>query len=303
MNRGKKIWSNFADYCEVLIEKVIERYNAYIQAILLIITFIVGRNKIGNNEQDMTIIIELLSLLLMEIFILHIKDSISQRKLNDMGLHISKTHGIINPGKNIKVEEFFEDINECLFVSGIAINLFVLNYKNKIIELLNRRNQVYLMFTSPEEVIENAKMYYGYDNDTSQEKKIEDILLKIQMTLSTVYNSDALLKAYREGRLKIALTNTVAPTTFVAYDIGLSKKIKQNKGVIKASFYQYKQQDASELPCILIDSKTDAEHWYPYFRKIIDEQWKEGRLIEKENELQELISQINDMIQSVRMRK
>ena len=188
-------------------------------------------------------------------------------------------------------------------MTGIAINLFVLNYKSKIIDLLKRRKQVYLMFTTPEEVVENAKMYYGYTDSESQEKQIEDILLKIQMTLSTVYNSDELLKAFKEGRLKIALANIVAPTTFVAYDIGISKKLKQNKGVIKASFYQYKQQDPSELPCILIDSKTDAEHWYPYFRKIIDEQWKEGKLIEKETELQDLICQVNNMIQNIRSSK
>ena len=105
-------------------EEFFERHNAKIQIGIFVIYLIIGAyfNICQNNQ--LGIAIGLLLLISGELVSLSIKDSITQRKLNNLGVKFEIERGALFRVHDFDLTDFFKNTTNHFFISGMALNGF-----------------------------------------------------------------------------------------------------------------------------------------------------------------------------------
>ena len=266
------------------IEDIIESKNGLIQVVVLFISLVLGVAYKLEFVQELAIIIDLLGVVIVEMIIANVKDSILHRKLNRLGTRIE-----IEEGKLFRVSDFdltpmFSKAKKDFFVSGLALNGFVYTYKEQLLGLLRDGKKVRILIMEPEKICDAALLYHGRNDETA----VDDIITKQKETLNYIRNDDELKDYLKNGQLKFGLQNIVFSTSFIAYDVFDDKVVKKE---VKASFYQYKCTNPESEPNILINSE-DSNDWYKFFVKTIREHWKDSRKINNLEELEKLSNEL-----------
>lgn len=266
------------------IESFIDKKNSYIQVILLLIAVISGLAYDFVSVEIQTMIRYILSInIFMEIYVIQAKDSITQNKINLIAKDINAKNGGLRFEEDVIIDNYFENANEDFFISGIAPSRFIQKYKTNIEELLknNKKVKVYILISNLDTVPENCSQYYGTKNNKNNQY---DLLSKLSVVINSIENSETLKNAFKEKRLFLATSNIVFTTSFVAYNIFDSKSFHSSK--IKITFYQQGEHQTGRLPCVSLDSNKNGSDMYPYFRNIINNQWRTADVFKDETELE-----------------
>lgn len=252
-------------------EYVIENYNAFLQALVLMMFLYVGyfRMYLGKAERE-EIIIELLSVMMIEILILTVKDSITQGKLNKL-LFITNSINQLMPVSPEIVDNFENLIltaESDIYISGIACNN-VWMHMNRIIELLHRGCRIKLLIANEDAIAENAEFYFGLENDDDKLKTaIEDVENKVTVTLNNFKLNDVIKEYYCQGMFEIRRSSQLFTLAFVGIDLETSRDNK----TLKVTQYTYGCKNTQDCPRFLI-TLPEHEHWFKYYKAIIDKQW------------------------------
>lgn len=285
---------------KISVEEFIEKHNAKVQMIILVISLGIGAYFDICQENQWGIIIGLLMIITGELISLSIKDSITQRKLNNLGVRFEIARGGLVRVHDFDLSKFFKNTKNHFYISGIALNGFFDKSKSIIERFLNEGKEIYVLIADTDSVIENTKLYYGENLDVNTfNKKVNAIYHKQLMTLDCLEEIKNMFEFIENGRLKIKTTNAVMSTSFVAYDIFDKEVLRhsQNKmgKELKASFYQYKCTEPEAEPNIVVDSFFSRD-WYLFFKEIIEMQWKDARIVGSRWEFEELRKIINQKI-------
>lgn len=275
------------------IEDVIENKNGLIQICFFAALLLLSGILAFGIQSSISIALELLILISMELLNLNIKDSIVHRKLNRMGVRIDMyTGGLFKVG-DFDILPFFEKTQDHLFISGITLNFFFQKFQSEIIKLMENGKKLYVIIVSPELISESAKLYYGVKKDKVAKFNEGEVYDKQLMTLNCIKNPQTLYKYFENGQIQLRIAKNIFSTSFVAYDVfdnSIIEKVKRKDyKEIKASFYQYECTITRDEPNIIVDSK-DNENWYDFFAKTMAEQWKDSEIIDTEEKLINLIS-------------
>lgn len=154
VKKGKRDW-------KFEIERIIETKNAIIQLVFFTLLLAISGLSIWEIQKKETIIIELLSIISMEIVVLNIKDSIVHRKLNGLNVKIDEENGQILRVSDFDLNDFFKKTKTEFFISGIALNYFFTKFNKEIIELLQNKKTLYVIIEDPDIIPECTKLYHG----------------------------------------------------------------------------------------------------------------------------------------------
>ena len=290
-----RIRNSKSEKIKQFLEDIIENYNAYIQVIFFIL--IISVTLFGNsfNIDQQSVIVSLLTIVAMQFLVQGVKDSIAQKKLNNIMAIINIEVGRLFRVDDLKLDRFFAKTKRDFFISGIALNGFFDKYKESITDLLKKRKKVYVLIAAPDVVEENTKLYYGItDNNLKYEEKIKDVLNKQRLTLN-ILKMYGISKYLEEEKFYLRISNTVFSTSFVAYDIMNNvKKSKKESQEIKASFYQYSCTEPKYEPNICIDN-TFSREWYSFFEKTLKMQWKDAEPVNTQEDFEKLCKMVDDL--------
>lgn len=285
---------------KINIEEFFEKHNAKIQ--IVIFAGSLGLGAYFNIAQDnqLGIIIGLLLLIAGELISLSIKDSITQRKLNNMGVKFEMARGGLVRVHDFDLSQFFKNTKSHFFISGMALNGFFQKNKGIIERFLNEGKEIFILIAAPNAVDENAKLYHGENLDLQTfRKKANAIYHKQSTTLDCLEEIENLFNFVESGKLKLRVAQSVMSTSFVAYDVFEREILTHNKNKVgkelKASFYQYKCTAPEEEPNIIVDSFYNRD-WYLFFRRTIEMQWNDAKPIKNKQEFEELRKAINEKI-------
>lgn len=276
------------NYC---IESFVEKYNGIIQILLLagvafINCFIIKIRKTPNNEYDIIslfqIIITLIIGIILELILLHIKDSSAQRKINGIGEVVRE---------QVKREDmwreetdlgpFFDATKQEFFISGIIIDKLIMKYIYRIRELLDKGVKVKILIESFEELEEAAKFLYG--QDYNKETSLSLVTGRLNNTLIYLQSLEKIEDYFSKGLLEIRLSNApfINPS-IIAYDYTKGSAFEARRTELSTApemsvrFYmQGVDGPASELkthPTLLINSNIMAKQ-YDDFVKVIGNTW------------------------------
>jgi hypothetical protein len=281
------------------IEDFFERHNAKIQIIIFIVSLVIGAyfNICQNNQ--LGIIIGLLLLVSGELISLNIKDSITQRKLNNLGVKFEIERGALFRVHDFNLTDFFNKTKSQFFVSGIALNGFFEKNKSVIERFLAEGKEVFIVIANPDIVSENTKLYHGANLDVETfKKKTNDIYYKQIITLNCIDGIENIYKFMESGKFKLKVANSVISTSFVAYDIFEKEILSHNNRdgkELKASFYQYRCTNPINEPNIMVDSFLNRD-WYLFFKNTIKVQWDDAQIISNRQQFEKLRQNINNKI-------
>lgn len=281
-------------------EEFFEKYNGLIQVVICLVSLIIGAAFNICQENQLGIIIGLLLLLTGEFVSLNIKDSITQRKLNNLGVRFEISKGALFRVHDFNLSDFFEKTKSQFYVSGMALNGFFQKNKSIIEEFLTEGKSIYVLIADTDSVIENTKLYHGADLDAvTFAKRVNDIFHKQIVTLNCIDEIENLYHYIETGKFQLRVINSAISTSFVAYDIFEKEVLAQNKNKVgkelKASFYQYKCTKPENEPNIIVDSFLSRD-WYMFFKETIEKQWSDARPISNKQELKMLREKINEKI-------
>ena len=285
---------------KINIEEFFERHNAKIQIMIFMGSLVLGAyfNVVQDNE--LGIIIGLLLLITGELISLNIKDSITQRKLNNLGVKFETARGGLFRVHDFDLSKFFDSTKSHFFISGMALNAFFEKNKAIIERFLNEGKEIFILIADPNAVGENTKLYHGENLDLKIfRKKANAIYHKQSTTLDCLEEIESLFNFIENGKLKLRVTGSVMSTSFVAYDVFDKEVLTHNKNKVgkelKASFYQYKCTEPEEEPNIIVDSFYNRD-WYLFFKKTIEMQWNDARIIGNRKDFEKLRKTINEKI-------
>ena len=288
------------------IEDFWEKHNAKLQIAICVVSLIIGAYFNVSQDNQLGVIIGLLVLISCEILSLSIKDSISQRKLNNIGERFEEARGALVRVSDFNLSDIFNKTKGEFYISGIALNGFFQNNYSTISSFLEEGKKIDILITSPKAVRENTLLYYGFEDD--EEKLIENmnaILNKQIATLDYIVKIPDFYKYLESNQFNLRTLSTAFTTSFVAHDIfernvlGIKKKESKE---LKASFYQYKCIEPQREPNIVVDSFMSRD-WYLFFKNTITMQWRDGNSITSKKEFEELHDSMNKMIQENLERK
>lgn len=273
MLKLKKLIKESKQFCEGFIEN----YNTHLQAIILLALICIGYwGAYLKKAEREELIISLLSIMLAEVLVLTVKDSISQNKLNKL-LVITNSLDQLVPVSPEKVEDFDKLISRAkhdLFISGIACNNVWL-YMNRIIELLDQGCHIKLLISGDEAISSNAGFYFGLNS--ANEKKlidtaIEDVKTKISVTLNYLKLNSDLQKYYCQKMFEIRRSSRFFTESFVGVDL---ESERSNK-TLKVTHYTYGCKSTQNCPHFII-TLPEHEHWFKYYLATIKEQWRNAK--------------------------
>lgn len=282
------------------IEEKFEKYNGIIQIIIFVISLLIGAvfNICQNNQ--LGIIIGLLLLLVGESVSLNIKDSITQRKLNTLGVRFEIFKGALFRVHDFDLQDFFEKTKSQFYISGMALNGFFDKNKSIIEKFLKEGKKVFVLIVDTDSIEENAKLYHGAKLDEKTLKIREnDILHRQIVTLNCIEEIENIYECIQEKQFQLRVINSTISTSFVAYDIFEKDVLVKSKNKVgkelKASFYQYKCTKPENEPNIIVDSFLSRD-WYIFFQEAIEEQWNDANPICNRRELEMLRAKISSKI-------
>jgi len=273
------------------LESLVEKYNGIIQ--ILLMALVISANclilNFGQFKRDESgifplfeIIITLIAGIALELILLHIKDSSTQRKINGIG-EVVRT---LVKREDMWREEtdlapFFDAARQEFFISGIIVDKLIMKYLSRIKELLDDGVNVKILIESYEELEEAAKFLYGqdYDKDTS----LSLIRSRLNNTLIYLQSLEKLEEYFSDGLLEIGLSNApfINPS-IIAYDYTRSGEFEERRTELRTApemsvrFYmQGVDGPNSKLkthPTLLINSNIMAKQ-YDDFVKMIGNTW------------------------------
>ena len=281
-------------------KEIFEKFNGIIQVTIFVASLIIGAVFNIRQENQFGIIIGLLLLLVGEFVSLNIKDGITQRKLNDLGVRFEIFNGALFRVHDFNLTDFFEKTNNQFFVSGMALNGFFEKNKSIIERFLKEGKVIFVLIAGTDSVVENTKLYHGADlEEETFAKRVNDIFHKQIITLDYIDQIENIYDYIESGKFKLKVINSAISTSFVAYDIFEKELLVQDKSrggkELKASFYQYKCTNPENEPNILVDSVLSHD-WYIFFKETIEKQWNDAKPISNKGELEMLYKKINDKI-------
>ncbi|MCM1056614.1 MAG: hypothetical protein NC517_03280 [Firmicutes bacterium] len=284
------------------IERFVEKRNRYIQIVLLLFAVISGA-AYGLVPESIQVVVRytLVLNIFMELYVLQTKDSIMQKKMNWLSVDVTAQNGGLRFEDEIDIDDynFFENAKKDFVLTGIAPNRFMEKYRAKLEMLLknNENFKVYILISSLDAVSENCAEYYGSRTDNDDNSYKYDLLSKLNVVVNTIRNNESFCDAFEKKRLLLATSDFVFTTSFVAYDLFDDAKSFSN---IKVTFYQQGEHNPGELPSAILDSEKNIRDMYPYFRKIIANQWEAANQIDEMEKLKSLSDKILDSMKKCR---
>lgn len=258
-----------------VMEDIIEKWNGYIQGIILLIALYVGLYKGAfKSNEPITILLQIVTLLFIELFLLGVKDSIGQRKLNEMNFNMT-TLTQFAPFDPRLLEDFqglLQEAHEDLFISGITCTNVLEIYESDIENLLGRGIKVRLLISTEEALEYNAGLYFGlYGEDKEKTAEfISEAQGKMATTLRNLAKYENLNRYFCEGKLEIRRSDSPFSIGLVGVNC-FSSKSKINK-IIKITHYIYGCNNTPSCPRTLVSSFSN-DHWYKYYNDFIKKQW------------------------------
>lgn len=283
------------------IENIVEKWNFQIQAAVTFFTLFIGIFlKILGFDEKIDIAIGILLMIFIELILLQAKDSIMQKKVNEI-----KILTLINKGALIRVldygEEaiqfFFSSANQDFFVSGIALNQLIGSQIGKLENLVKNKRKVNILLSSPEAIEMNAILYHGFNDDKEKRQEAQaNIAECVSNCISSILRSPVLCEALRTRDLEIRFSNAPFTTSYMGCNI-----FNENKktSVIKASFYQYGCTKPCDEPNIVV-CKNEDEFWYGNLVAAAKRQWKDGCRAISVSELKEVQGYLTDYMKNMR---
>lgn len=269
------------------IEEFIEAKNGMIQVIVLFVSLLIGAMYKLGVASEMAIIIDLLAVIVFEMIIANIKDSILQRKLNRLGVRIETEEGKLFRISDFNLKSLFSNTKKDFFVSGLALNRFMDSYKTKLLNLLGEGKVVRFLIIDPKKIEDAALLYFGEKSHRAQ----KEIITRQKQTIIGIAHDVELENCLKEGQLEFGVQDIVFSTSFIAHDVFCNKSVKRE---IKASFYQFGCTDPEKEPNILINSE-DSSDWYNLFLRTIKLQWEASRKITSIDELDNLFHELEEL--------
>lgn len=284
------------------IELFVERYNGAIQ--LLLLSFVILFNCIIISDFDtkntislFEIIISLLIGIILELIILQIKDSSSQRKMNSMGEVVRRFGKEEDSWKSeTDLMPFFDATKEDFFISGIIIDKLVIKYLYKIDELLRRGIRVKILIESFDEIEEAAKFLYGQDYNKNSSLKL--ICSRLTNTLIYLQSLDNIESYFLNGLLEIGLsTAPFINPSIIAYDYEPGNIFEAKRSELGTApemsvrFYMQGVDGPTSVlkthPTLLVNSNIMAKQ-YDDFVKVIENMWNSSIHIKTKEEFDNL---------------
>lgn len=275
------------DNIKQMIEDFVEKKNWIIQVIYLFVMIAISIIFRFDKQTTDKIIIELLFTIAAELYIISIKDSIAQKKLNRMDAKQDVDLGRLFRVADFDITPFFNNAKNDIFISGIALNGFFKNCRDNLLAFLEDEKIVRVLISSPYLIEENAKLYFGISDKNAINKSAKKIIRYQLDTLEFIMNDYN--KFINNGRMQVRFSDCVFSTSFVAYDSML--QIGKGRREIKASFYQYGCGVPQKEPNILLRS-DDKREWYDFFENTMTRQWNNAERVNTEIELQMLYNKL-----------
>ena len=272
------------------IEDVVEKKNWIIQVIYLLIMITISVIFKFDIQTTDKIIVELLFVIAGELFVFGIKDSIMQKKVNRIDAKQDINLGRLFRVADFDLSPFFTEAKENMFVSGIALNGFFKNCKDSINDFLDNGKTIHLLISSPNLIIENAKLYFGKENEKEVIEYAKKIVRYQMDTLESI--KQEYKKYFIDKKIEIRISNCVFSTSFVAYDFMVA--LSKNQRAIKASFYQYGCSQPEKEPNILLRT-DDKREWYTFFENTMKKQWDNAKNVETMIALEELYAELQTL--------
>lgn len=291
------------------VEFFVEKHNGVIQGLLLAIVVIANciittRGLSSSNKDDVMylfeIIITLIIGVILELILLQVKDSSSQRKINGIGEVVrgyAKREDVWR--EETDLEPFFNATKQEFFVSGIIIDKLIIRYLYRIKELMDRGVKVKILIESPKELEEAAKFLYGQDY-TKETSWI--VRTRLSNTLIYLQSLDNLENYFSQGLLEIGLSNApfVNPS-IIAYDYTGGSSFEARRTELSTApemsvrFYmQGVDGPTSKLkthPTLLVNSNIMAKQ-YDDFVKVIGNTWGSSNHITTKNDFDKLKEEV-----------
>lgn len=285
---------------KINIEEFFEKHSDKIQILIFLLSLLIGAYFDICQENQLGIVIGLLFLITSELITLNVKDSITQRKLNNLGVRFEISKGALFRIHNFNLTDFFENTRKSFFVSGMALNGFFGKNKAVIENFLKEGKTIYILLADPESVNENAKLYHGTNLEESMFRtRVNDLFYKQLITLNCICEMENIYGYIADKKIQLRVAKSIISTSFVAYDIFEKELLTHNKNKVgkelKASFYQYRCTEPENEPNIIVDSFLNRD-WYVYFRETIEKQWNDAVPISDEIQMKKLYETINAKI-------
>lgn len=299
------------NYC---IESFVEKYNGIIQILLMSLVifvncFILKSSRTQTNGDEILSLFEIIITLIvgiaLEIILLHIKDSSTQRKINGIG---EVVRGLVKR-EDIWREEtdlspFFDAAKQDFFISGIIIDKLIMKHLYRIRELLDKGVKVKILIESFEELEEAAKFLYG--QDYVKETSLDLVKSRLNNTLIYLQSLESLDEYFSKGLLEIGLSNApfINPS-IIAYDYTKGSVFEVRRTELSTApemsvrFYmQGVDGPNSELkthPTLLINSNIMARQ-YDDFVKVIGNTWNSSTHIKTKKDFDNLRYKITKQV-------
>lgn len=255
------------------VETWVEKGSSAIQVCFLLMTMFLGILVIGLEWQETEIVIvELLTLISLENAVIHIKDSIGQRKLNTLmenGLPVNFSPLGDYSGFNSLIKRAKKDF----YISGITLQ-HLWAHIDQLLNLLDNGVNIKMLISDETNAIENAKVFYGLErqNNNVINQYKESFVSQINISYGEIRHNDKLMEYIKSGKFEIRKTKTVMTTSFVGIDI-FSKKPK----MLKATFYQYKCNNTKFCPyTVLTEQNRKDNYWFNKMVEYLKMQWKDA---------------------------
>ena len=255
---------------------ILERYNGFIQAFLFLFVLLYDGIYKGvlNNAEETSLLIDIVGVLLIEVFILNIKDSIAQRKLNELKVSTSTLTQLVpfDPHLMDDFPALVKMATQNVFISGIICTNVLEFYESIIEELLDQGLNVRLLISSEKCIDYNAKQYFGfYESNRNSDEQIKEAKSKLNTTLRSLQKYDKLKYYYSQKRFEIRCSDSLISVGFVGID-NFSKRAELNRA-IKVTHYIFGCTNTPNCPRELISSLSN-KHWFDYYNDFIKEQWR-----------------------------
>ena len=293
---------------KVNFEEFFEKYNGQIQIFIFVVSLVIGAVFNICQENQLGVIIGLLLLVTGELVSLNIKDSITQRKLNNLGVRFEIYKGALFRIHDFDLTDFFEKTKSQFYVSGMALNSFFEKNKSMIESFLKEGKEVFVLIVGTDSIVENTKLYHGADlGEETFANRVNDMFCKQIITLNCIDEIENIYDYFESGKFKLKVIDSALSTSFVAYDIFEKEILVKNKNKVgkklKASFYQYRCTNSENEPNIIVDSFLNRD-WYIFFKETIEKQWNDAKSISNKQELEVLRDKIRDkMIENAKLHK
>lgn len=236
-------------------EIFIENYNRHIQLILLVLTIILSSVLNVIKEYD-AINSVLLCSILTEIVLLQLKDSITQRKINEIR-------------KATVRHDVYSNVCDYLAMAKNDIEIFALApnglfSKDDVIKVLSdqlsKGIHLKILIVSPNQFTNNSNLYFGIP----QAKTIETY----QNAFFEKLKTSNLLSSYKE-KIEIKEIDAVMPNSFIGIDVNKESDFSS----IKCTYYRFACKDNSHN-IVYFYSKQFDYAYYSEMKDSMDRSWE-----------------------------